>query len=441
MRGTNNNFVIWGMRTDKNHFHHIFVNRFIGLFDFTQPTYMVRDPELIRQLTIKNFDHFQDHRVIVDSDTDKLFGNSLLMMKGQKWREMRATMSPVFTGSKMRQMCELVSDSANEMSQFLIKKLNAGGTIDEEMKSLFMKYTNDTMASCAFGIKVNSFEDDQNEFLVAGKAAINLGSPKALARAFLVVLAPRVARFFDMQLFEATFYKRVVLDTMEERKKQQIFRPDLINVMMQIRQGTSLESAASMAEDKQIESNDSLATVQESHIGKQKVHRQWTDDELVAQCFLFYFGGFDFIAGTMSLTSYALALNQDVQEKLYDEIREMNECIGGKRLDYDSMQKMKYLDQVVCETLRMWPVIPEADRMCVKDYAYNDGVLSFQIRKGESFSIPIYGLHHDEKYFSDPYKFDPERFSPENKNNITPGTYLPFGSGPRNCIGMAFRSN
>lgn len=52
--------------------------------------------------------------------------------------------------------------------------------------------------------------------------------------------------------------------------------------------------------------------------------------------------------------------------------------------------------------------------------------------------IPIYGIHHDPTYFPNPDKFDPERFSDENKHNIQPGTYLPFGIGPRNCIGSRF---
>lgn len=397
---------------------------------------MVRDPELLRQMAIKDFDHFQDHSAMVDPKTDKLFGNGLLMLKGGEWREMRATMSPVFTGSKMRQMFELVSESANQMAQFLTKKLDAGETIDDEMRDLFMKYTNDTMASCAFGVKVNSFENENNEFLVAGKEAINFGKPSTLFRSFVVVKLPILAQLLNIQIFQSNFYKRVVLETMEERQKQNISRPDLINIFMGIRRGITGMSAASAAENKQIESNDSLATVEESHIGQMKVHRTWTDDQLVAQSFLFYFGGFDFIAGTMSLTSYALALNTDVQDKLYEEIREMNDRIDGRRLDYDSMQKMRYLDQVVCETLRMWPVIPTGDRMCVKDYVYDDGDLKFELKRGNVFTFPIYGFHHDEKYFSDPYTFNPDRFSAENKHNITPGTYLPFGVGPRNCIGI-----
>lgn len=135
------------------------------------------------------------------------------------------------------------------------------------------------------------------------------------------------------------------------------------------------------------------------------------------------------------MAAYALTVNHDIQKKLYTEIREMNKSLGGKRLDYESIQKMRYLDQVVCETLRMWPSLPATDRLCVKDYTYNDGNLSFEMKKGDCFTIPIYSFHHDDKYFSEPEKFDPERFSADNKNNIVPGTYMPFGVGPRNCIG------
>lgn len=79
----------------------------------------------------------------------------------------------------------------------------------------------------------------------------------------------------------------------------------------------------------------------------------------------------------------------------------------------------------------------QVDRLCVKDYVYDDGnKLKFTVEKGTPFLIPIYGIQHDVQYFHDPEKFDPERFSDENKDRIMPGTYIPFGVGPRNCIGM-----
>lgn len=76
--------------------------------------------------------------------------------------------------------------------------------------------------------------------------------------------------------------------------------------------------------------------------------------------------------------------------------------------------------------------------MCVKDYVIQptrDGEKPVHLRKGDLIMVPSIGFHYDPKYFPNPDKFDPERFSDENKSSIVPGTYLPFGNGPRNCIG------
>lgn len=111
----------------------------------------------------------------------------------------------------------------------------------------------------------------------------------------------------------------------------------------------------------------------------------------------------------------------------------------AKKITYDDVQKMKYLDQVVCEVLRKWPAAFQLDRHCVKDYDFDDGdKLKFKIEKNSNIIFPIYAVQHDPKYFPEPEKFDPERFNDENKHKIVSGTYAPFGLGPRNCIGKCF---
>lgn len=141
----------------------------------------------------------------------------------------------------------------------------------------------------------------------------------------------------------------------------------------------------------------------------------------------------------LSFTAYELVANPDVQQKLYEEIAEMNEHLNGNRISYDGLQKMKYLDQVVSEALRKYPITVQTDRTCVKDYVYDDGdKLRFKIEKGSNIQFSMYSLHRDPKYYPNPNKFDPERFNDENKHKIMPGTYLPFGIGPRNCIGNAY---
>jgi cytochrome P450 family 3 subfamily A len=81
----------------------------------------------------------------------------------------------------------------------------------------------------------------------------------------------------------------------------------------------------------------------------------------------------------------------------------------------------------------MFPPVGRLERKCIKSCAIGDEGLV--IPKGVMIGVPAEGIHYDEKYYENPTKFDPERFTPENKAKRNPYTYLPFGTGPRNCIG------
>lgn len=251
-------------------------------------------------------------------------------------------------------------------------------------------------------------------------------------------LMPSVGKRFNIKLFDEKVtlsFKDMILEMMEMRKKNKIYRPDMINILMQVREGRNLTHRT---DEKSNETLDGYATVKESEIGLTRVTRKWTDNELVAQCLIFFLAGFETSSLALSLAAYELVSNPDIQQKLYEEIKTVNDEIGGKRISYDSLQKMKYLDQVVSETLRKWPIGVQIDRICVKDYVYDDGdKLKFHIEKGTNVVFSLYGVHRDPKYYPDPEKFDPERFSNENKHHILPGTYAPFGIGPRNCIGQS----
>ena len=83
----------------------------------------------------------------------------------------------------------------------------------------------------------------------------------------------------------------------------------------------------------------------------------------------------------------------------------------------------------------MYPPTAVVDRVCIKPYTLQADP-PLEMKPGDGFWIPIFALHRDPENFPEPEKFDPERFSDENKHNIKPFTFLPFGSGPRICIGM-----
>lgn len=151
-----------------------------------------------------------------------------------------------------------------------------------------------------------------------------------------------------------------------------------------------------------------------------------TFNEIAAQCFLFFLAGFETSSTTMSYCLYELAKNQEVQNRLRKHIHEVLKKYENE-ITYEALQDMPYLDQVINETLRLYPPVSLLQRKVVKPYKVpgTQCVLS----PGFVVFISVYGVQRDEKYFENPSKFYPERFSSENLHKIQPFSFIPFGEG------------
>ncbi|CAH0397698.1 unnamed protein product [Chilo suppressalis] len=414
--------------------------RFVGRYEFLNPMVVIRDIDLIKKVTVKDFENFLDHRTMVDEKTDPLFGRNLFSLKGQEWKDMRSTLSPAFTSSKMRQMLPFMVEVGNQMIESLKNKIKQSKTkkIDVDCKDLTTRFANDVIASCAFGLKVDSLVEENNDFYEKGKEASTFNF-RQLLMFFAMANFPKITKPMKLRLFKdvtTKFFKHLVMNTMSEREAQHIIRPDMIHLLMEAKKGKLVH------DEKTTNGTDAgFATVEESNVGKKNIDRVWADEDLIAQAVLFFIAGFETVSSAMSFALHELAVNPDVQEKLVAEIRE-NEKKNGGKFDYNSIQNMVYMDMVVSEVLRLWPAAIALDRLCNKDYNLgkpNDKCeKDYIVRKGEGLVIPVWGIHHDPEFYPEPDKFDPERFSEENKHRIQPFTYVPFGLGPRNCIGSRF---
>ncbi|CAD0254266.1 unnamed protein product [Spodoptera exigua] len=413
--------------------------RFVGRYDFNKEVILARDLELIKNITVKDFEHFIDHRFVFGS-SESFFSRNLLSLRGQEWKDMRSTLSPAFTSSKIRLMVPFMVEVGDQMMRSLHKLIreSKSGSVDIECKDLTTRYANDVIASCAFGLKIDSHNDKNNSFYALGKETSTLTFHKVLS-SFVLVAAPAVGELFKLDILSESSkkaFKSLVLDTMENRELNNIVRPDMIHLLMEAKKGKLTH------ED--IKSNDvaaGFATVTESSVGKKAVNRDWSDGDLVAQAVLFFIAGFETVSSGMSFLLHELAMNPDVQERLAQEIKE-NDAKNGGKFDFNSIQNMTYMDMVVSELLRFWPPALALDRICTKDYNLgkpnSKAEKDYIIRKGTGVWIPVYSIHHDPKYYPNPDKFDPERFSEENRHTINPLAYMPFGVGPRNCIGSRF---
>ncbi|XP_074035456.1 cytochrome P450 9e2-like [Leptinotarsa decemlineata] len=257
-------------------------------------------------------------------------------------------------------------------------------------------------------------------------------------KGILAAFFPHVFEFFRIPIFPSfvtKFFQDLIKETISVREKNNIIRPDMIHLLMEARKGRlQHETISSFYQD------TGFATVEESSLGKSGKKMELTDDLITAQALVFFFAGFDTSSTLLSFLSYHLAVDQKIQTTLQKEIDNVTK-LGDGRVSYEELLKMKYLDQVISETLRRYPPGFMLTRICVKDYkieAKRNDEVDFVLDKGTLVGIPVAGIHLDPRYFPDPEKFDPDRFGDENKANIIPGSFLPFGSGPRNCIGSRF---
>ncbi|PSN34612.1 hypothetical protein C0J52_20551 [Blattella germanica] len=396
-----------------------------GLYQIFTPSLMIRDPELIKEVMLKDFQHFFARGINVDVKTNPLAGH-LFILSGPKWRNLRVRLTPTFTSGKMKMMFPTVSSTGEELKAYL--KTPAENKEVLEIKDVLARYSTDIIASCAFGIQCNCLKNPKAEFREWGRKIFTPSVSTTLARV-LTFFAPSVARHLKLVFFQkevTQYFRQMVRETVEYREKYNVHRNDFMQLLIQMKNKT----LGAVEEDE-------LIKVPEGEVDGLHTNTPFevTMDVMAAQAFVFFIAGFETSSTTMTFCLYELAVNPHVQDRVRAEIDAMFEKNNGK-LEYDALMQMEYLDKVVNETLRKYPPVSLLTRECTSTTPLRG--TDIVVEKGTPIMLPVYSLHHDPQYFPDPERFDPERFSEEEKQKRPHYCYLPFGEGPRLCIGMRF---
>ncbi|KZC14178.1 Cytochrome P450 6k1 [Dufourea novaeangliae] len=381
--------------------------RYMGFYIFDKPFLLIRDPELIKHVLVKDFSVFCDRYATSDVN-DRIGSATIFLLKNPAWRTLRTKITPVFTSGRLKKMFHLMTLVADDLNEYLDgQKLENGKVI--EVRDLCANFTTDMVSSIGLGLQVNSLKDSNVPFRHFGRKMFERSIMRGLE--FLsIFFMPHLTKYTRAEFFgkETTaFFQTVLLEVVNQRIQSGEKREDFVDLMIELKQNHDKEGDID--------------------------GYQFGNDELVAQAAGFFTGGFETSSNTMSFCLYELALNMDIQKTLRKEILQALDETSGKRT-YDMVTSLPYLDMVVSETLRMYPPLGFLDRVAVTDYKIpNSDVI---IEKGTPVSIPMIGLHLDPEYFPDPEKFDPLRFTEENKQKRPSCIYFPFGEGPHNCIGL-----
>lgn len=325
----------------------------------------------------------------------------------------------------MRVMYSLVNDCVNNFISYCKENCNENGQIEIDSKDLFERSTVDVISNCAFGVTVDSLRDRKNEIYINSKEALSDGNWLDQFKFFVTSYMPKIMQMFNISLLPSNisdFFLKLITDTIEYRKKNSTYREDALQLLIQ-------------AVDGQLEINESDGP-KPAYV-KPKSNIKLTDIDIAANCFDFLAAGLETTATVLTFASYELAVNPDVQEKLHNEIIDIQSTVQGTEIKFDNLHKMEYLDAFISEVLRKHPPAYITDRVCNKETVVRDhNGQNVIIYEDTQVWINIIAMHHNEKYFPNPTKFDPNRFLRENHKKIIPNTYLPFGIGPRFCIGM-----
>ncbi|KAK5645053.1 hypothetical protein RI129_006353 [Pyrocoelia pectoralis] len=333
------------------------------------------------------------------NEHDKYSRGTLFMLKQPEWKTLRTKVTPVFAYSKLKNMVPLVLEAGEDMANYIKNScLNLETT---NVRHFSIKYAIDAISSCAFGLRINSHENP--DFAKAAKGIQDV-TPLRVIQMAAHFFAPLLVKVFRMKFSHPAscqYLEKVFLETFKQREILKISRPDLIELMKELK----------------------------------KKEPEFFDDELLVGLSLqFLVAGFETSGATIAYTMHELSLNPSIQNRLRNEI--LSTIAKHESITYDVIQEMVYLDMVIKETLRKYPTLPFLDRDCTKTYTIpNTDVV---IQKGMAVYLSLTALQHDEEYFPDPMVYDPERFSAENKSSIVPYTYMPFGEGYRNCLATKF---
>nr|XP_054761058.1 cytochrome P450 3A8-like [Lytechinus pictus] len=403
-----------------------------GMYTFQEPILVVGDPDMLRHIFVKNFSQFHDRPRFLNMNEDMLHG--LGALEGKRWHEVRNVVSPTFSAAKMKQMAPLVNKSADHLVEHFGKMQKKNGFI--ECKELFGSFAIDTIGSCAFGIDIDAQSDPNNPFVSNAKRGFlfDFGMLFLLSNIChpigRILTKTGLCTFFPVDVIE--FFRKVILKAVELRKNissgNVAKRVDFLQLLIDAHKDAERETEEDEDDLNAFDHHDN----RHNHTNTPPKNVQLTDKELCAQAVTFFIAGYETTTTLLGFIFYALARNSHVQEKLIDEVDKMTPSRDS--VGYSSVASMPYMDKVVCETLRMFPPAFIANRVCTETLEYNGIVLE----KGVQVMFPLKAIHHNPEYWPEPEKFDPERFNKSEREKRHPYSYLPFGSGPRNCVGMRF---
>lgn len=210
---------------------------FRGSYNFFKPQLIISEPEVMKQIFIKDFDHFMD-RPTITQDKDSIQSDMLGNKLGEEWKALRSIMSPTFSSGKMKNMFPLVCKNADTLTTFCLQQASTNPSL--VMRDIYSRYVIDNIASCAFGIECDSLTKENPVFAQMAEKFFST-TFSGLMKVMVQMSFPRVLRVLGMSPDgpEMEFFRSVVEETIRSREASGQKRGDFLDLMLEARDSAS----------------------------------------------------------------------------------------------------------------------------------------------------------------------------------------------------------
>lgn len=360
---------------------------FVRMFYGPLPLYLVNSPALVHEVLVQKAASFykaSNMKLVLGP----VVGNGLFTNDGESWKQQRRLTQPAFHTRRIAEYAEVMTTFASAMAdQWHDQEVL---DVEHEMAGLTMQIVSKTL----FDAHVT--QEDETGRAVATVLSL---SDRRLGR--LVQIPSWLPTRENRQMKNAIGHLDTLIQTfIQERRASGEDKGDLLSMMIAANDD---ESGARMS-DKQL--RDEAMTV--------------------------FSAGHETTAVTLTWAFYVLSQHPEVAARLHEEL---DTVLGGRVPTFADLPALTYTEKVLKETMRLYPPAWSVTRETIEPVTLAE---RYALPKGAMLMVNIYGIHRDERYFPDPLTFDPERWTPENEKTMQRYQYLPFGAGPRVCIGNSF---